>query len=201
MTILQAIVSVALLFILTSCASSQTWLNLFDGQSLGKWQGDPNVWRVENGYISGKTEQLAANTFLIYPETFADFILEAEVMLIEEGSFPNSGIQFRSSRTGDFTVQGYQVDIGKAVWGSLYNEGVGPLAGTTPQALETLKANDWNRIVIKARSSRLSVTVNGVQAAQYETATVPDGMIALQYHAPGQNFEIRFRNLRLRELE
>jgi hypothetical protein len=198
---LKNFVAIALLFLLTSCGVSQEWINLFDGQSLGKWQGDPNVWRVENGYISGKAEQVSANTFLIYPDTFADFILEAEVMLLEAGNFPNSGIQFRSRKTGDFTVQGYQVDIGKTIWGSLYNEGTGPMADTTPQALKTLKANDWNKMAIEARGQRSSVSVNGVQAAQYETATVPDGIIALQYHAPGENFEIRFRNLRLKRLE
>lgn len=201
MNVTRNLVVLSLLFITTSCGTSQSWISLFDGQSLGKWQGDPSVWRVENGYISGKTAQLSANTFLIYPETFADFILEAEVMLLEAGRFPNSGIQFRSRAVGEFTVQGYQVDIGRTYWGSLYNEGTGPMADTTPQALETVKANDWNKIVIEARGQRLSIKVNSVQAAQYENATVPDGIIALQYHAPGENFEIRFKNLRLQRLD
>ncbi len=202
MKIVRAIFGTALLVSLTSCAAPQTtWTSLFDGQSLGKWQGDPKVWRVENGYISGKAEQVAANTFLIYPETFDNFIFEAEVMLMETGSFPNSGIQFRSRKTGDFTVQGYQVDMGQIYWGSLYDEGTGPMADTTPHALETLKASDWNKIEIEAKGQHLSVKVNGVQAAQYETATVESGIIALQYHAPGENFEIRFKNIRLRSLE
>jgi hypothetical protein len=55
--------------------------------------------------------------------------------------------------------------------------------------------------VIRAEGQSLSVTVNSVQAAQYEGATVSEGIIALQYHAPGENFEIRFRNIRLKELE
>jgi hypothetical protein len=147
---LKNFASVALLFLLTSCGESREWISLFDAQSLGQWQGDPNVWRVENGYISGKAEK---------------------------------------------------VDIRQTFWGSLYDEGTGPIADTTLQALETLQKNDWNKIVIKAEGRRLSVTVNGVQAALYETATVPEGIIALQYHAPGENFEIRFRNLWLKRLE
>jgi hypothetical protein len=192
-----------LLFVLAACSPSktQTWTNLFDGQTLNGWKGDPAVWRVENGYISGKAERLETNTFLIYPRTFADFVLEAEVMLLEAGRFPNSGIQFRSREVGQYEVQGYQVDIGQTYWGSLYDEGSGSLADTTPQTLETLQQNDWNKIVIRAEGQSLSVTVNSVQAAQYKGAAVSEGIIALQYHAPGESFEIRFRNIRLKELE
>jgi Domain of Unknown Function (DUF1080) len=198
---LQSVIAIFFLLVLTSCATSQSWINLFDGQSLGKWQGDPAIWRVENGYISGKTAQLSANTFLIYPDTFDNFILETEVMLLDAGSFPNSGIQFRSRTVGQFVVQGYQVDIGKSIWGSLYDEGTGPMADTTAQALGTVKKNDWNKVMIEAKGQRLSFTINGTQAAIYETAVVPAGIIALQYHAPGENFEIRFRNIRLQKLE
>ena len=198
-----SLVYAGLLLALTACVSGhdQGWMSLFDGRSLGRWQGDPNVWRVENGYIVGKAERVGANTFLIYPEEFANFTLEAEVMLIEAGSFPNSGIQFRSRVVGPFAVQGYQVDVGRQFWGSLYEEGKGPMADTTSQALQSVRADDWNQLVIRTDGQRLSVRLNGVEAAQYDSATVTRGIIALQYHAPGENYEVRFRNLRIRKLE
>jgi hypothetical protein len=48
--------------ILVACAPTKTptWPCLFDGASLNGWKGDPAVWRVENGYISGKAGQFAA---------------------------------------------------------------------------------------------------------------------------------------------
>src|SRR5207244_3423415 len=41
------------------------WISLFNGKDLAGWDGDPAVWRVENGAISGKAEKIARNTFLI----------------------------------------------------------------------------------------------------------------------------------------
>ena len=69
---------------------------LFNGRNLDGWDGDPLLWRVENGILIGDTsaKMLAANTFLIYKRPLGDFHLVAEVKL-RNG---NSGIQFRSQQ-------------------------------------------------------------------------------------------------------
>ena len=44
---------------------AEGWISLFNGKDLSGWDGDPAVWRVENGYISGKAESVKGNTFLV----------------------------------------------------------------------------------------------------------------------------------------
>jgi Domain of Unknown Function (DUF1080) len=83
------------------------WQSMFDGASLKDWDGSPDVWRVENGAITGESspEKPAGTTYIIWqggePK---DFELKAEIKL--EGNSANSGIQYRSARTSAGQVQG-----------------------------------------------------------------------------------------------
>jgi hypothetical protein len=91
--------------------------SLFDGKMLGKWEGDPKFWRVEQGAIVGETtadKQPAdnKNTFLIYRGgEFANFELRFRYKV--EGF--NSGMQYRSVDRGQFHVDGLQADF-EARW-------------------------------------------------------------------------------------
>jgi hypothetical protein len=90
---------------------------LFDGQSLGQWEGDAAFWRVENGAIIGETsaEKQPAdkkNTFLIFRGgEFGDFELRFRYKV----SGFNSGMQYRSVDRGGFHVDGLQADF-EAEW-------------------------------------------------------------------------------------
>ena len=80
-------------------ADEEGFRPIFDGKSLEGWDGDPRLWRVEDGAITGETttENLAErNTFLIWRGGKpADFELKAEFRMPNPG-FANSGIQIRS---------------------------------------------------------------------------------------------------------
>jgi hypothetical protein len=70
---------------------------IFDGATLNGWDGDPNVWKVENGAIVGHSpaDKPVGTTFIIWRGGEpADFDLKAEVKA--EGSGANTGIQYRS---------------------------------------------------------------------------------------------------------
>jgi hypothetical protein len=72
---------------------------LFDGSSLKGWDGDPSVWRVENGAIVGEStkEKPVGNAYIVYRGAQPhDFDLKMEIK-VEIGG--GSGIQYRS-RTG-----------------------------------------------------------------------------------------------------
>jgi hypothetical protein len=72
---------------------------LFDGTSLKGWDGDPSVWRVENGAIVGEStkEKPVGNAYIVYRGSQPhDFDLKMEIK-VEIGG--GSGIQYRS-RTG-----------------------------------------------------------------------------------------------------
>jgi hypothetical protein len=88
--------------------------SIFDGTMKG-WDGDPTLWKVENGMIVGETtaaNPLKENTFIIWRGGEpADFELKVEVRM----SSTNSGIQFRSQHLPAGTAQGNRTVAGKWV--------------------------------------------------------------------------------------
>jgi hypothetical protein len=73
--------------------------SLFDGKSLKGWDGDPSIWRLEDGVIVGEStkEKPVGNAYLVYRgKQPYDFDLKLEIK-VEVGG--GSGIQYRS-KTG-----------------------------------------------------------------------------------------------------
>jgi hypothetical protein len=202
----NAILISALLCVLAfPCAAqpdSAGWLTLFNGSDLENWNGDPDIWRVENGYISGGLVQ-TPTTFMWYePRTFDDFILEMEVFLID--NYGNAGIQYRSEviDTSVWMVMGYQADIGPGIWGNLYDEHRRDLNLAMPSlsCTESVNSDDWNHYRIRAEGFTLTHSINNIECLEYTDADTlnraAEGLIAIQVHSPG-DFEIRYRNIRI----
>ena len=106
-------------------ANDQPWEKIFDGNTLFGWDGNLDIWRVEDGTIIGQTsaeKTINKNTFLVWKGgDVADFDLKLEFK-IDSG---NSGIQYRSHFLVDhWTLGGYQADLeaGDAYTGALYEE-------------------------------------------------------------------------------
>jgi 3-keto-disaccharide hydrolase len=73
------------------------WKSMFDGQTLNGWDGNKEIWHVENGAIVAEStcEDPTGTTYLIWQGGQpGDFELKAE--LRGEGPGINSGIQYRS---------------------------------------------------------------------------------------------------------
>ncbi len=99
----------------TSFASAQDGFKpLFNGKDLTGWDGNPELWSVEDGCITGKTtgpEQLAYNQFLIWRGGKVKNF-ELHVKIKQSGN--NTGIQYRSKElpeNGKWSIGGYQCDI------------------------------------------------------------------------------------------
>ena len=171
-------------------------LNLFfNGVDLTGWDGNPDLWTVENGTIIGKSARgLGHNEFLTSQMQWDDFRLTLEVKLTPNAE--NSGIQFRSRPQSSGEVKGYQADIGKGWWGKLYEElGRGLL---WDQAGDIhVKPGDWNTYEILARGHRIKTALNGNLCVDLEDNDGDlQGMIALQLHSGGP-MEVQFRNLQI----
>ncbi len=183
------------------------WISLFDGKTLKGWYGDPKIWRAENGYISGKAAKADHNTFLIYNHPFANFELTCKCMLIKGKGFTNSGIQYRSKVLDpkEWIVGGYQADMGQGYWGTLYEErGRGGL-GKKLEGARDPKEGAWSDYRIVANGNHLEHYLNGAKAMDFvdmdAAKAAKAGIIALQYHAPGLDFEVRFKDMRIRILD
>lgn len=95
------------------------YVSLFDGKTLKGWDGNPDIWSVEDGCIVGQTgkqgdkNHLTYNQFLVYEgDVPENFVLEFDIRLSKDG---NSGMQYRSWRDEDkskpYRVYGYQADF------------------------------------------------------------------------------------------
>lgn len=185
-------------------------VSLFNGRNLDGWEGDPAVWRVENGVIVGSTDNhpIEQNTFLIHKTPYSDFLLKAEVRLRNH----NSGIQFRSKvQLGPgWVVTGYQADFSeagpeKSAWGNFYEEkGRGRAVMKTQDegwqiARKVYRPNDWNEYEILAQGRRIRLKLNGTVTIDTTDEQSVIGVIALQIHA-GPAMRVEFRNIRLQKL-
>ncbi len=87
---------------------------LFNGKDLAGWDGNPELWSVQDGAITGKTTgpaQLKYNQFLIWRGgVVKNFELKAKIK--QAGN--NTGIQYRSRElpeNGTWSIGGYQCDM------------------------------------------------------------------------------------------
>jgi uncharacterized protein (TIGR03067 family) len=113
-------------------ASQGGAISLFDGKDLAGWSGDPRLWSVKDGAITGQTtpeNPAKGNTFLIWTNgTVDDFELRCSFKIIpnNDKGFANSGIQYRSKvlDANNWVVGGYQADMeaGPTYTGILYEE-------------------------------------------------------------------------------
>jgi hypothetical protein len=161
------------------------WRPLFNGKSLEGWDGNPELWNVEGDAIVGVSK--TGTAYLIWNGgELANFELKAEMKL--EGAGLNSGVQYRSVRTGQTgaaAMKGYQADFDFAgrYTGQLYEQATprGIIAwrgqvvraeqGKRPRLLSMLgdpdelknliKTGDWNQVHIIARGNTLIHIING----------------------------------------
>ena len=176
-----------------SAADDSGFRQIFNGKDLTGWRGNPDLWSVQDGTITGVTKaepKLTHNTFLVWTNgNVDDFELRLSYRIVNG----NSGIQYRSTvkNEGKFgpIVGGYQADFeaGKKYSGILYEEqGRGILAergqktvirdnagkhkvdvtgsvGDTQEIQAKIKSEDWNEYVVIAKGNHLQHFINGQQ--------------------------------------
>ena len=226
---LAAILGAAVFVCLTPLALSgapptdEGFTPIFNGKDLSGWEGDPTLWSVQDGAITGTTKvgQLKYNKFLIWRGgTPKNFILRAK--LKQEGN--NSGIQYRSKQlpdAGEFVVGGYQMDVHPSpnYNGMLYDErGRGILAEvgqkvvvgpdgkktiTPGPKFEPVKPEEWNTYEIVAIGNHLVHKINGKTTVDItdhqEKERELEGILALQVHA-GPPMKVQFKEILLKTL-
>src|SRR3989442_1040551 len=138
-------------------ATPDTLSSFFNGKDLGGWEGDPELWKVENGEIVGRsTTGLKHNEFLKSQLILGDFRLILKMKLTPNKE--NSGVQFRSEKNGDYEMKGYQADAGAGWWGKLYEEnGRAILWDKSGEAF--VKPDDWNTYEILAAGSKIRTAI------------------------------------------
>jgi len=198
--------------VLMSCIAfpAQSQVALFDGKTFNGWEGDTvKTWKIVDKTLTGGslTETVPHNEFICTRKSYSNYILKLKFKLSGTEGFINGGVQFHSVRAKEpaYEMIGYQADLGKGYWASLYDESrrnktlIGP---DSAMVQKILKADDWNDYEIRSENGRIRLFLNGTQTVDY---TEPDksipqkGIIGLQIHGGGKA-SIAYKDIYIKEL-
>lgn len=179
---------------------------LFDGRNLNKWEGDKKLWRIDSlgcvtaGDVKVRHEQ---NDFLCTKKNYKNYILHLDFKLEGDTGFVNAGVQVHSQRNKvppTNEMVGFQIDMGKGYWGSIYDETRRDIIiAKADENLvnKILQDGDWNHYEIRCIGRRIVVILNGMQTIDYtepENQYPSHGKIGLQIHG-GCKMKVSFKNI------
>lgn len=201
------------------------FVSIFNGVDLTGWSGDPKVWSVEDGAITGRTGggvSLKHNSFLVWtggkPKDF-------ELRLKYKLTGGNSGIYFHAEKqesgepligpqadfsadhkwTGDvmewkkrdiLAERGERVHIDKD--GKKHVIGS---VGDPQKLLEHVKDEDWNDYHVIVKGTRVTLKINGVTMCELiddDPRRSSVGHLALQAHV-GPPMTVQFRDVEIKQ--
>ncbi|TDU64271.1 putative heme-binding domain-containing protein [Prosthecobacter fusiformis] len=197
---------------------------LFNGKDLTGWDGNPELWSVEDGCITGKTngpEHLTYNQFIIWR---GGKVKNFELRIKAKVSASNTGIQYRSKElpeNGKWSVGGYQCDIHPArpnnamVYeergrGILVQNGqsvvidqVGSKWLVAERDMVSVETAEWNEYTVIAQGNHLIHKLNGqitIDLVDHEEkAMALEGLLAFQIHR-GPAMVVQIKEVMLKEL-
>ncbi len=197
---------------------------LFNGKDLAGWDGNPELWSVQDGCITGKTtgpDQMKYNQFIIWKGgVVKNFELHAKI----KQSGNNTGIQYRSKElpaVGQWSVGGYQCDIhpNPPYNGMVYEErgrGIiiqnGQSIVIDPEGAQWLVENrepvkvevaDWHDYTVIAQGNHLIHKLDGQVTIDLvdheEKARSLEGIVAFQIHR-GPAMSVQIKDVMLKDL-
>lgn len=229
--LLTALMKLTVFFTLVLCAvgalsarAQDGFRPLFNGKDLAGWDGNPELWSVEDGCITGKTtgpEQLSYNQFLIWR---GGEVKNFELRIKARVTGNNTGIQYRSKElpaVGKWAIGGYQCDIHPAAPNNamVYEErgrGIicqnGQSVVIDPQAHRWLVAErdpvavdvaEWNEYTVIAQGNHLIHKLNGkvtIDLVDHEEKALSlQGLLAFQIHR-GPAMKVQIKDVLFKEL-
>jgi hypothetical protein len=213
------------LFTLLPAFAEEGYTDLFNGTDLTGWDGDPALWKVENGTLIGTCsgpESPKHNDFLIWRGgVLKDFELHVKARVIGDN---NSGVQYRSRplpEVGPWAITGYQCDIHPAIQhtGMTYEEKGRGIFGLNGQSMildpdgkrwivsehepVAVDVAEWNEYTIIARGNHLIHQINGKLTSEVTDYDVKnralEGLLAIQLHSGNPN-TVEIKEIRLKTL-
>ena len=203
---------------------AQEFKPIFNGKDLTGWDGNPELWSVENGAITGRTtgpDHLDFNQFLIWQGGEVDNF-ELKAMVRATGN--NSGIQYRSKElpeVGKWSVGGYQCDVHPKAENNamIYHEKGRGIVVQNGQSVVADPAGDrwvvaerdpvavdiadWQEYKIVARGNHISHYINDeltIEFHDYDEANRSlSGLLAIQVHR-GPAMEVQVKDIQLKVL-
>ena len=202
--LMKTMVKISYLFVVLIIAGScgTGYVNLFDGKTLDGWECDPAElalhWKVENGELVGENPD-EKGSMLWTTRTYKDYDLELEYITLtkdyDTGVFPRGNghqVQIGISRS-------LQQDMTACIYAPKDEKGAYP--GQTDKVDEFHKVGEWNHLRVIMTGKRIQTFLNGEPFVDYEGIVINDeGPIGLQLHG-GVHMAVKFRNIRIKEIQ
>jgi HEAT repeat protein len=200
-------------FNLTSEEKAEGFVALFNGRNLDNWVGNKQSYIVEDKIIAVKPGDGSGGNLYTEKE-YSDFIFRFEFMLTPAA---NNGIGIRAPLTGDAAYVGMEIQVlddTAPVYANLkpyqYH---GSVYGVIPAKTGFQKPlGEWNYEEITAKGTHIKVILNGTVIVDGDIAGPRDNGTMDHNNHPGlknitghigflgHGSELKFRNLRIREL-
>lgn len=221
-------ITIILSIILAGCSSTKTSSNrfvlpkqekeegfkvLFDGTNMSQWTSNTNEYVLLNGCIVMQPIDGHGNLYTV--EEFGDFILRFEFQLTPEA---NSGLGIRHKMITapkgydglELQILDNSADIYKDLKPYQYH---GSLYGWSPAERGHLKpVGEWNQQEVIAKKDHIKITLNGhvildtkINEVTKDVAEdkIPKTLLYKKGHIAflGHNSVVRFKNIRIKELD
>ena len=184
--------------ILMGCDSS---LNLFDGKSLEGWVCDPveqaGDWKAVDGELLGENPGEQAS-IIWTTQDFRDFEVECEYMALSDDYDTGLFIRGLTHQVQIGISRSLQKDMTACIYAP--EDELGSYPGQTDKVTAFHKAGEWNHLKVIAKGKQIQTFLNGEPMVDYTgIVLVDEGPIGLQLHG-GVHMSVKFRNIKLREL-
>jgi hypothetical protein len=138
------------------------WVDLLANAS--DWNMEDAFWKLSNNELHGAVGKEKEHHYSYTKKTYKDFELNVMIKMVGDED-ANSGVCVRINPTSFDDAPGYQIDMGKGYWGSLWEERRASMVQKFPDALipKVVKFNDWNHYYIVAKGHHIQAWLNGVK--------------------------------------
>jgi hypothetical protein len=138
------------------------WVNLL--QSRADWNFENAYWQFTDSSFHGEMGKEKEHHYSYTKKSYKDFELNVMIRMVGDSN-ANSGVCVRINPTDFDNAPGYQVDMGKGYWGSLWEERRGNMVQKYPDVLvkKLVHENDWNHYYIIVRGHHIQAWLNGVK--------------------------------------
>jgi hypothetical protein len=180
--------------------SGKGWINLLT--SPADWIFETNYWQFTDSGFHGTMGNEKEHHYSYTKKTYKDFELNV-IIRMHGDSNANSGVCVRINPTNFDNAPGYQVDMGKGYWGSLWEERRGEMIQKFPDELvpKLVNQNDWNHYYIVAKGHHIQAWLNGVKTIDIvHEAGFNEGSIGFQLCHYHNQTAVDVRSLFIREL-
>ena len=181
--------------------SGKGWVNLL--KTADDWNFENNFWKLENNMLTGQMGNEKEHHYSYTKKSYKDFELNVLIKMTGDENI-NSGVCVRIKPTNWDNAPGYQVDMGKGYWGSLWEERRGNMVQKFPDSLavKVPRMNDWNHYYIKAVGHHIEAWLNGVKTIDVvHEAGFTEGQVGFQLCHMHTPTVVEVKSLYLREIK